>query len=79
MIENFDEYHGHIIVVITSNFRDSPHVAHYTVWIVESNNSHRAVLQGSAPGSFSSSEQAHNAGMTEAKEKLDSHLSANSS
>lgn len=72
MQENNETYCDHIIIASAAG----PHeyVGSYSVWLPESNNSFKAVLQGSLPGQYSTIEAACNAAVVQAKIAIDSIL-----
>lgn len=71
-----ENYRGHAIVTIVSgpNPDAPPFVASYSVWEIEPNNSHEAVLQGYLSPVYLDSDTAREAATLEAREKLDAVL-----
>ncbi len=71
-----DDHRGHTIFAHASGPTGGPWVASYSVWKIEPNNSSRAVVQGTVPGVFPSTDGAHAAATIEAKSRLDALLDA---
>lgn len=69
-----DDHRGHTIFAHASGPTVGPWVASYTVWKLEPVNCYRAVVQGTVPGVFPSTDSAHAAATIEAKCRLDALL-----
>lgn len=78
MQELKDDHRGHVIITHASGpyLTEGPFIASYSVWKIEPNNSYRALVQGSLPTEFQTTESARSAATLEAKEKLDAVLDA---
>lgn len=74
MAEFKDDHRGHTIFPHASGPLAGPWVSSYSAWKIESNNSNRAVVQGTLPGVFQSVESAHAAAISAAKIQLDALL-----
>ena len=77
MQEVKSNYRGHLIIPTASgpNLSAGPFISSYAVWLIEENNSFKAVIQGSLSQEFSTQKDAYEAATIEAKEKLDKVLS----
>ena len=71
-----DDHRGHTIFAHASGPTVGPWVASYSAWKIEPNNSYRAVVQGTVPGVFPSTDGAQAAATIEAKSRLDALLDA---
>lgn len=69
-----DDHRGHTIFAHASGPANGPWVASYSAWKIEPNNSYRAVVQGTLPGVFQSTQDAQAAAVAEAKSRLDAVL-----
>ncbi|MBE7216609.1 hypothetical protein MK852_21695 [Shewanella benthica] len=72
MQKNNEMYRDHIIIPSASGPKE--YVGSYSVWLPETNNSFKAVLQGSLSGQYSTIEDACNAAIVEAKIAIDNIL-----
>jgi hypothetical protein len=76
MLQMKDDHRGHAIITGANgpNLEAGPFISSFSVWKIEPHNSFRAVLQGSLPKTYESSELAMEAAMEEAKKQLDAVL-----
>jgi len=74
MSQSENNYRDHIIYTHSSGPTGGPWVASFSVWKTGPNNSYRAVLQGSLPGTFPSMDEAHAAANVESRARLDAVL-----
>ncbi len=71
-----DDHRGHTIFAHASGPTGGPWVASYSAWKIDPDNSYHAVVQGTVPGVFQSTDDAHVAATIEAKSRLDALLDA---